>query len=86
MGGNLAGPPSVVSSDVGHLEVVARSTDGRLLYKEWSAGSWWPGQTEWATLAVDVGGDPILVSSAPGRLDVFVVGPDGTLWHRSRNL
>ncbi len=38
MGGDLAGPPSVVSSDVGHLEVVARSTDGRLLYKRVERG------------------------------------------------
>ncbi|KYF77902.1 hypothetical protein BE17_17495 [Sorangium cellulosum] len=86
LGGSLAGPPSAVSSSPGHLDIVARGTDGSLLYRSWSSGSWWPSQTAWATLTVDIGGDPIIVSSAPGKLDVFVVGSDATLWHRSRSL
>ncbi len=83
-GGSLAGPISLVSWGNGRLDMVARSSSNELLYKNWTSGVWWPSQTTWARLAVDIASDPVIVSSGSGNLDIFVRGSDGSLWHRSR--
>ena len=67
------------------MDIVARGASGRVAYKYWSnEGGWWPSESEWADLGFSAGGDPIVVSWAPRRLDVFVRGDDGALWHRTR--
>jgi hypothetical protein len=83
-GGTLAGPISVVSWENGRMDMVARSSSNELLYKSSFGGVWWPAQTTWARLAVDIASDPVVVSAGSGNLDIFVRGSDGSVWHRSR--
>jgi len=85
MGGALAGRPTATTWGSGRLDVVARGTDGSVLYKWWeSATGWWPSQTDWAVLGGTASSDPIAVTWGPGRLDIFVRGSDGAVWHRAR--
>jgi hypothetical protein len=69
------------------LDVVARSTSGELLYKYWdsSTGVWWPGQTDWATLAVGIVDEPAIATNGVGKLDIVVNGVDNSVWRLTRS-
>jgi hypothetical protein len=76
--------PAMVSSN-GKLELVfKRLTDGALIYGQ---GALNPsnGQMQWGAMTSIGGvamGAPSLVSFSAGRLDLFVRGGDGAVWHR----
>jgi hypothetical protein len=85
LGGNVA-QPVVGSNADGRLEVFGIGADGAL----WHIWQWRPGGdwSEWASFggSFDPAGDtglirPAVGTNADGRLEVFLRGPDGRLWH-----
>ena len=65
------------------MDVLTLGTDGALYMRGWDAHSW----GDWAPVSGAVAGwpgttsTPAAVSWGPGRMDVFVRGNDGALWH-----
>ncbi|MFB4305298.1 protein kinase [Actinomadura sp. GTD37] len=86
---SVAGDPAAHSSADGRIEVLVRGTDDRLwhLWQVARDGDW----SEWQDLGrhrplpgggfLSVAGDPAAHHSADGRIEVFVRGVDGHLWH-----
>jgi SpoIID/LytB domain protein len=60
------------------VDVATRAGDG-FTWAFWN-GSAWSGWRSLGSPPVGAGGDPTIVSWAPGRLDVFARGSDGRLW------
>jgi hypothetical protein len=83
LGGQLAGKPAV-SAWSGHVDVFVRGTDQGLYHQVLGSGAYEAlgGVLGPPGTAGQPGWDPAAVSWAPGRIDVFVVGADGALWHR----
>jgi hypothetical protein len=84
----LIAPVVLGSSADGRLELFARGVDGRL-YHRWqlqpsdnSAGNWSPG---WYSHGSPAGaalvGGPVLRLNSEGRLELFIVGSDGAVYH-----
>ena len=66
-------------------DLYVRGQDGALYQKWWdSSGSWHPGPTSWARHS-----EPFVLLSAPAVVgnavmrDVYAVGPDKAVWHKS---
>jgi hypothetical protein len=78
---------AMVSSD-GKLEMVfKRLTDNALIYGQFARNPV-TGQMQWGAMTSIGGlatGAPSLVSFAAGRLDLFVRGGDGGVWHRYKS-
>ena len=77
----IVGMPDVASRGADRADIVARSADGRVLYKRFDSAGWWPSLTDWVTLSYNVSADPRIVASNTMRFDVFVVDTDGVVWH-----
>ncbi|WP_345336890.1 protein kinase domain-containing protein, partial [Actinomadura viridis] len=85
----VAGDPAAHSSADGRIEVFVRGADGHLwhIWQVARDGDW----SVWEDLSghrplpngglLEVAGDPAAHSSADGRIEVFVRGADGHLWH-----
>ena len=78
--------PALARSADGRLELFVRGQDGTL-YHQWetAVGTFtWSG---WASMGNPVGGGgglvdhPAIAASADGRLELFVTGTDGNVWH-----
>jgi baseplate J-like protein/repeat uncharacterized protein DUF346 len=87
MGGIVVGDPAVVSWDHDRLDVFVIGTDGALYHKAWNGAQWQPSVTGYDRLGtpkagVGVRGNPVAVSWDHDRLDIFVVGTDGALYHK----
>jgi hypothetical protein len=69
----------------GRLEVFVRGNDTHLwhLYQTAPNGDWssWEDLSVYRPLGVTIAGEPAVGSAADGRLEVFVRGSDGHLWH-----
>jgi len=85
LGGSGQGSPALCAWGPGHLDLVARFEDGTIRNKSWdsSTGKWWPGQTEWASLGGDAGGDPAICAWDVGHIDLVVRFRDGTIRNKS---
>lgn len=87
MGGVIVGDPTVASWDHDRLDVFVVGTDGALYHKAWDGSQWLPSVTGYDSLGipkagVTVRGNPRVVSWDHDRLDIFVVGSDGALYHK----
>jgi hypothetical protein len=88
LGGSLSSSPDAASFAQGRLNIFVRGGDGALWQKRWDANGW----SGWDSLGGFITADPAAVSWTEGasqavdlvpRIDVFVRGGDGALWHRS---
>jgi hypothetical protein len=79
--GNVVGGPAAASQKVNRLDVLARSTDGKVWRKRWNGGGW----TAWGPLGGTPAGDPAAVSRSENTLDVFVRGTDNRIWRKVLN-
>src|SRR5947209_1309930 len=87
MGGIIVGDPAVASWDHDRLDVFVIGTNGGLFHKAWNGFEWLPSITGYDFLGlpkagVTIRGNPQVVSWDHDRLDVFVVGSDGALYHK----
>ena len=88
LGGILTSAPAVTSPSTGVMDVFVRGTDGAVWWDHYNATtSKWSG---WSTpLGGSLGGltpvnrAPAACSWGTDRLDVFVQGMDGALWHKA---
>jgi hypothetical protein len=90
--GNMGKPPGLLLSTAavarnqdGRLEVVAIANDGTLWHRyqpKPSKGPW----IQWGSMGKPPGvklvSNPVIGQNLDGRLEVFVFGSDGSLWHR----
>jgi hypothetical protein len=81
LSGDLVGDSAAESRTPNRLDVLARTTDGKVQRKQWNGSSW----TAWNSLGGTPAGDPAVASWAPNRLDVFVRGTDGRLQRKWLN-
>ncbi|MFA1537600.1 protein kinase domain-containing protein [Actinomadura monticuli] len=85
----VAGDPAAHNSADGRIELFVRGADDRLwhLWQLVRDGDWsnWNDMSGYRSAPVDgpltVAGDPAAHNSADGRIEVFVRGADGHLWH-----
>jgi hypothetical protein len=84
-GGGLADRAAVARSADGRMELFIRGSNGEL-YHRWQL---WVGSpavwSDWLSEGSAGGGfvdHPVLGRSGDGRLELFIVGADGNLWHR----
>jgi hypothetical protein len=87
MGGIIVGDPVAVSWDHDRLDVFVVGTDGALYHKAWDGHQWLPSVIDYERLGlpkagVTIRGNPVAVSWDHDRLDIFVVGTDGSLYHK----
>ena len=83
--GGLADRPALARSADGRLELFVRGNDGALWHR-WQeqvdpSASW----SEWVSEGTAGGGlldHPVVAASADGRLELFMTGVDGNVWHR----
>ena len=57
--------------------------DRAIYHKAWDGSAWRPSLTDWERFGGAFTSDPVAVSSAPGRLDVFAFGLDRGLFHKA---
>ncbi|MFE0463517.1 hypothetical protein ACFW1A_30115 [Kitasatospora sp. NPDC058965] len=83
LGGNLASNPTAVSWSSSRLDLFATGTDGNIYQKYWTSGGGWTGWQNFGTPpgGVASGASPAVTSSGNGRLDLFVRGTAGAIWH-----
>jgi hypothetical protein len=82
-GPNLFGSPAVARSADGRLELFVLGIDGALWHRSQAVpGNGW---SEWFSHGtppgVSLNSAPAVAVSADGRLEVFIVGEEATLWH-----
>src|ERR1039458_8268143 len=84
LGGSTSGNVTAVSWGAGRLDLFYRGTDNLIYHKYFDSAAWGPSMTDWESLGgVTPGhGDVSAVSWGGGRLDVFVVGGDGVVYHK----
>jgi hypothetical protein len=82
----MVGDPAIIMAPDGRLDIFVRASDNALWHK-WQASptSEW---SKWENLSKDVRvlekdmiGNPTVIRSAEGRLEIFVVASDNSLWH-----
>jgi len=83
-GVRLASSPAVGSNADGRLEVFLVGSDGLLWKKDQTAPS--NGWSDWLPHGAPSGGvrwvsSPVVASNADGRMELFMLGTDGQLWH-----
>lgn len=84
----IQGTPASTSWDKNRIDVFARGVNNRLLHKGWVSGPGWPptwedlDQPRLTTPVINVASSPAVASRGAGRLDCFVLGSDGAIWHR----
>jgi hypothetical protein len=83
LGGIAQGAAAVTTWGGGHVDMFVRGGDNNLWHRSiagWYAGSW----SAWQNLGAPPGGltsDPAAVAWSAGRIDVFVAGAGGQVWH-----
>jgi hypothetical protein len=82
-GVSLFPSPAVAPNADGRLEVFVRGDDFQLWHVFQTApnGGWSGWVTRGAPASVLLEGAPVVAPSADGRLEVFIIGSDGALWH-----
>lgn len=78
MPGELPGV-ATISRAAGNLDVFAKRADDSFAYKHWDGSSW----SGWISLGGRFLSNPSVVNWGSSRIDVFGVGPNGTLWQRT---
>jgi hypothetical protein len=76
--------PALALSADGRLELFAVSTDGYLWHlwqEEVGIGSAWSEWVNAGNAGVGFVDHPVVGASADGRLELFIAGRDGTMWH-----
>lgn len=81
--GSIAGGLTTATHADGHLEALARGTDGDVqhIVQNQPNGAW----GAWSSLGGQVTGRVVAQPDAAGRLTVFARGRDGALWHTFRD-
>ncbi len=84
LGGPLTSSPAATSPMSGVIDVFGRVSNGVAYQREYSNNAW---SSSWTSIGGQIasGTGPAACSWGSGRLDVFVQGLDGTIWHRSYN-
>jgi len=84
-GGGLDDRPALARSADGRLELFCRGKDNAL-WHQWqtqvSAVDAWSGWVSEETGGVAFSDHPAVVTSADGRLELFITGQDGNIWHK----
>ena len=87
LGGTFTSPPAAVAVGENGLEVFGLGTDYALYHKSYDARADANGQ-HWSPDWEDLGGNlsctPVILAPAPGRIDVFALGADQGMVHRTR--
>jgi hypothetical protein len=80
---NAQFPPFIAHDADGRLEAFAIGTDGALwhIYQVAVNGTWSSWTPRGKPPGVNNINDPFVVQNADGRLEAFVIGSDGALWH-----
>jgi serine protease AprX len=67
------------------MNVFATGRDSSVYHKWWDGATWGPNGTAgaWESLGGAALGPPKAVSWAPNRIDLFVLGQDSSLYHKS---
>jgi hypothetical protein len=87
LGGTFNTIPAAVATSPGPpgspqvLDVFAVGPDFALQTKQFSQGAWSP---DWLNLQGDLDSGPAVIGRANGRVDVFAVGSDHAMYHRTR--
>jgi len=86
LGGGLTSDPDCAAATESQIYCAVRGPDNGLWIKAWEFGAW----TEWVPLGGALGSGPTMTSvflqgSGTIQLQVFVRGPNETLWRRSYN-
>jgi hypothetical protein len=69
--------PWLMSSGSNHLDVFARASDSELNHFQYDGTNW-----SWENLGGVITSDPVAVSWAPGRFDVFALALDNQIAHK----
>ena len=90
IGGAFVEEPVAISWGTERLDIFGIGTDHALYHKyteSWDGTQWqWgPDQLDWDNLGGDWTQRPSVVSWGPGRLDVFLVGTDNSLYQKFYN-
>ena len=84
-GGGLDDRPALARSADGRLELFCRGKDGALWHQWQTQVSTVDAWSGWVSEDKDGGGfsdHPAVASSADGRLEIFLTGHDGNIWHK----
>ena len=85
LGASIVGEPGVGSAADGRLEIFVPGSDGHVwhLYQTSPNGDWseWEDLSVYRPLGASIVGEPGVGSAADGRLEIFVPGSDGHVWH-----
>ena len=88
LGGVWTSSPAAASQNNGGMTVFVRGNDSAVWYRDYVRGSWgkWT-WGKWTSIGgqIAAGTGPAACSWGAGRLDVFVQGTDGAMWHKSYN-
>lgn len=87
LGGIFTSPPAAAALGADRLEVFGLGTDYALYHKSYNAqadakGNHW--SPAWENLGGDFTSTPVAISPANDRVDVFGLGPDQGMLHRTR--
>ena len=86
-GGGLDDRPALARNADGRLTLLVRSNDGTLWSRtqtQVSAADDWSGWVSEGTAGGGFFDHPVVGSSADGRLELFLTGQDGSIWHKSQ--
>jgi hypothetical protein len=81
--GSAGGSPAVALNGAGRLEVFVRGNDGALyhLWQTQRGGAWTKSWRSHGSAGGGFASAPALALNGDGRLELFVRGRDGALWH-----
>jgi hypothetical protein len=86
LGGIFGSPPTAVTHGADHLDIFALGADRQMYHKAWDGTRWRPSPTDWDFPGGAFGvfnATPSVVSWASNRLDVFALGSDNRMYHRT---
>ena len=80
LGGSFTGQPAASARDADRIDVMAIGADGLVQRRFWDGREWTP----WTVIeGAPEGAKAVECSWTGSRLDIFVWGPTGHLWHGS---
>lgn len=90
IGGQVAGAPVIVTSHVNRFDVFVRGVNNNLMHKFRDSGDWQPAGDAYENMGGHLQSDPAAAAwmaepevDTPGPVDVFAVGTDQHLIHKS---
>jgi hypothetical protein len=85
IGGSTIGAPVAVSWGKDRLDLFVRGTDNGIYHKAWDGMQWFPSDAAdaWNNIGGQTTDNPAVVSWGKDRLDVFVRGMDGAIYHKA---